>query len=92
MKNEAEFVYIALSALNSLSLAIRMSLYLRGQGGYASHGKFISCFQGDRKEGQSVLLLLAVPQVAFVQNNEYTTLAYFEANCPDLHHSRSLPF
>lgn len=40
-KEVTMFVYAA-SALNPLSLVIRMSFYLLVQGGYLSHGIFIS--------------------------------------------------
>lgn len=50
------------------------SLYLLVQGGYLSlGGRFISCFQGDREKGQSVLLALAVSQVILIQNNQYAS-------------------
>ena len=56
--------------------------YLLVQEGYLSHERFISCFQGDR-EGQRVLLAPAVFQVTLIQNNQYSTLAYFELACPE---------
>lgn len=43
------FVYTGFLALDSVSLVIRLSLYLLIQGGCLSHGRFISCFQGDRR-------------------------------------------
>lgn len=38
--------------------------------------RFISCFQGDGKEGQSVLVLTA-SQVTFIPNNQYAKGACF---------------
>lgn len=50
------FVYMVLSALNSLCLVVRVSLYFQIQGVHFSHESFISCFQGDSQESQSVPL------------------------------------
>ena len=45
---------MAYVALNSLSLEMNVPSALQVQGGYLSHGEFISCFQ-ETKEGLSVL-------------------------------------
>ena len=68
---------MAFSALSSLALTIRTSFHLLVQGRYLPYGRFIYCFQGDREEGQSVLLTLAVSQITLIQNNQYATLACF---------------
>ena len=52
-------------ALNSLSLLIRMSFCLLVKGGHLSQGIFISWFQVDREEHQSVPLVLAISSVQF---------------------------
>lgn len=56
IKEETNFVYIVFSALNSLFLMISVSLYLLVQGGYLSHGTFISSFQGDKGESECFAL------------------------------------
>ena len=71
-----QFVYIGSSPLNSVSQALRMSVYLLVQGGDLSHVKFVFCSQGDREEGQSILFTLAVSSVSLIQNNQYATLAF----------------
>lgn len=40
---------MAYVALNSLSLEIKVPSALQVQGGYLSHGEFISCVQGNRQ-------------------------------------------
>jgi len=57
----AKFVYIYILPPVSLTLLIRVSLYLQVQRGYLSHRKFIFYFQGDREEGQGIPLALAFP-------------------------------
>ena len=47
-------------------------------------GGLFSVFWGT-KEGQCVLLALAVSQVTFIKNNQHATLAYWGAVCPNLH-------
>lgn len=54
-----KFVYTAFSALNSLSLGIRMPCKLQGQAEQPGRGGFVSCFQGAKK-GPSVFLALDV--------------------------------
>ena len=57
----AKFVYTYFLAQISLTLLIRVSLYLQVQRGYLSCGKFIFYFQGDREESQGIRLALAFP-------------------------------
>ena len=57
----AKFVYTYFLAQISLTLLIRVSLYLQVQRGYLSCGKFIFYFQGDREESQGIRLVLAFP-------------------------------
>ena len=63
---------------NSLFLVIGVSFCFQMQIVYLSKERFISCFQGDRKEGQSVPLSLAL----LIQNNQYATEVHFGAACP----------
>lgn len=39
----------------------------------------------EMKNGQSVLLILAVPHITLIQNNPYVKVAYFQAACPKHH-------
>ena len=63
---------------NSLFLVIGVSFCFQMQGVYLSKERFISWFQGDRKEGQSVPLSLAL----LIQNNQYGIEVHFGAACP----------
>ena len=47
-------VYRPFAVLNSLSLVVRLSLYLLIQRGYMSYGRFISRFQRRRKRKRNV--------------------------------------
>lgn len=38
----------------------------------------------NREKGQTALLALAISQVSLIENNQYATLAYLEAACPEL--------
>ena len=38
----------------------------------------------DRENGQIALLVLAISQVSLIENNQYATLAYLGAACPEL--------
>ena len=49
-----------------------------------SHERFISCFQGDREEGQSVPLALPMLSVNLIQNNQHPIKAYLGLGCPGL--------
>ena len=62
---------------DSLFLVIGVSFCFQMQGVYLSK-RFISCFQGDRKEGQIVPLSLAL----LTQNNQYAIEVHFGAACP----------
>ena len=46
-----------------------------------SHERFISCFQGDRKESQNVPLVLAISYVTLIQNNQDAIVAYLGIIC-----------
>ena len=52
------------------------------------HERFISCFQGDRKESQNVPLVLALSYVTLIQNNQDAIMAYLGMIClePQYHH------
>lgn len=54
-----------------------MTLYLLVQQGFPSQGRFMSHFQEDREEGQSVLFAQPVSQVPLIQTNRYAKAAYF---------------
>lgn len=41
------------------------------QGGFLPHERFISCFEGDRVEGYSILLIQAISQATLIQNSKY---------------------
>ena len=47
-------------------------LLLHMQGEHLSHGRIISCFQGNREVCQSMALALAATPVILIQNNQYT--------------------
>ena len=47
-------------------------------------GALFPAFRGT-KEGQSVLLAMAVFQVSLILNNEYAKVAYLGATCPKPH-------
>ena len=53
-------------------------------------GALFPTFRGT-KEGQSVILVLAVSQVTLIQNNQYATLAYIGVACPKPHQPCSPP-
>lgn len=57
-KRSYKFGLYSYPAVNALSLMMRMSCY--PQEGHLPHGRFISCFQGDREEDKSVPLVSAV--------------------------------
>ena len=71
-----------LQGWSSLSPAIRLSFYFQTQGVHLSLARFISCFQGDRGEGQHVPLALAVSYVTLSQNSQHAIVAYFGMACP----------
>ena len=62
------------SQSSSLSLVIRMSTFLLGQGQRPSHRSFISEFQ-EEKEGQSALPVPAISQVPLTPNNPHVKVA-----------------
>ena len=59
------FVYTGFLALNSLRLAIRMSLSWYREGTFHM-GDLLPAFGGDREEGQSVPLASAISQVTLI--------------------------
>ena len=63
------FIYIGFLALNSLSLAVRVSFYFQMQGAHLSHGRdFFPAFR--ETEGDSECPpTLAVSYVTLIQNN-----------------------
>lgn len=52
------FVYTGVLVLNSLSVEIRLSFYPEYREG--SHGRFISFFQRDREQDQSIPLAASI--------------------------------
>lgn len=61
---------------------IRMFFYLQVEKAHLAQGRFVSCFQGDREEGQSVPLTLAISQVTLIQNNPSAIEAHLGVACP----------
>ena len=55
-----EWGAIAFSPVSPTSGYLRVSFYLQRYKVHLPHGRLISCFQGDRQEGQSVPLALAI--------------------------------
>ena len=63
----------------------RVSFSLQIWGGDLSYERFFTCFQGDREEGQSVILASALLQVTVIQNNQYALEAHLGVACPGSH-------
>lgn len=61
-------------ALNSLPLGARMPYTVLVQQGHLSHGKFMSCFKGNR--GGLQCPSPAAPEVLFIPSNQYAKVAY----------------
>ena len=61
---------------------IRVSFSLQIWGGDVSYERFITCFLGDREEGQTVILASALLQVTVIQNNQYALEAHLGVACP----------
>lgn len=69
------------SALNFLSLVIRMGFTFQLQRQYPHMGNLFPAF-GGTGEGQNVLAL-AVSSVTLIKNNQYCKVAYLGAACPE---------
>lgn len=67
-----------------------MSFYLQMEGVYLSLERLVSCFLGDRQEGQSVPLALAIFKVTLIQNDQYATMIHFGVAHPELQQIGSL--
>ena len=61
---------------------IRVSFSLQIWGGDVSYERFITCFLGDREEGQSVIIASALLQVTVIQNNQYALEGHLGVACP----------
>ena len=75
------FVYTGFLVLNSLSVEIRLSFYPQYR--EISHGRFISYFQGDREQDQSVLLAATITLMTLTEKDQCVTEASFRAACPE---------
>ena len=75
------FVYTGVLVLNSLSVEIRLSFYPEYREG--SHGRFISFFQRDREQDQSIPLAATITYMTLTENDQCVTEANFRAACPE---------
>lgn len=85
-KQVTRFTHIALSTMNSLILAISMSLSqtLRTRRAPFTR-KFLTL--KETREGQCALLAWATCQVIFIQSNLYAIVGYFGVTCPEPQHN-----